>query len=252
MTDADCRPRKSKKWTSRDLRYHVCRVVLLEFRKVLKEAKHRHWKKSDLPFPPELKVSFNGETVYVSTGSFKGSSVRQVLVRSDEDALTWLNSGFDQVVQQQLGPSMCTAGAAGQFVRCGYDKVAAYTGIVRGVRDKVVWRPDKKMWHIEFTGDSSLEECCGAHQLNLRVNRNLQGAEFRKECDERLIDACKAWNVLDNSKARRIKLPATGETCPHIKVIKQADTQCFGDLTESDNDSGKSDAESINSGHSPT
>ena len=76
------------------------------------------------------------------------------------------------------------------------------------------------------------------------VPRNATGDKWVRLRNAALIDACRAWNILDKSTSHKIKINDSKETCPNIKVQLAAggETDASGD--EGDDKSDEQDCQS--------
>ena len=73
--------------TAKESNSAFCKKILLEFRKVVLDAKATQKKKSSSAFPSELALKFNGCEI------FARSSTRQLHFRADDALLTWIRVG---------------------------------------------------------------------------------------------------------------------------------------------------------------
>ena len=235
--------------SGRHTKGNLCKALLVDFRKTVEKAKHAHKKKTWSRFPAEFEVDFNGKRIHVH------SSTLHIMVRADEKAVAWIRHEFDRVVQQHLTVEMSNAVTAGEYARCGEDKIDSYTGLAIGVRDKIVWKPELLRWVLKSKGneDINILQHCREHNLNICVDESLNRDEFKQERNRCLYNACIAWNQLDKSKAHRIKLPAVGETCTSISVVPpDSDLDTSDSDTDSDSDIESAVFADSDSNHSQT
>ena len=66
----------------------------------------------------------------------------------------------------------------------------------------------------------SEEQYCRKNSVCFSVDEDIVGDAFADARGQALLQACIAWNFLDQSKRYRIKLPATAESCPDYKVAE--------------------------------
>ena len=112
----------------------LCKKVLLEFKKVIAEAKTKYLKKFKKEFPAELAVTLGDCLVVVST------CTRQLLIRVGDDLNKWIREGFLSLVVQHLEEDHRKTEAMSQpLIACGEDRVFRYSGGALGVRDKICW-----------------------------------------------------------------------------------------------------------------
>ena len=131
--------------TAKESNSTFCKKILLEFRKVIAEAKGKHKKKFQSAFPGELALKFNGCEI------FARSNTRQLHIRADDALLEWIRKGFQKALELHFDDEFKSLRASGQLVlvACGEEKVSHYSGMALGVRDKIYWVPDKRTWALK-------------------------------------------------------------------------------------------------------
>ena len=135
------------------------------------------------------------------------------------------------------------------LVTCRDDKIGHYTGVTQGVRDKIVWDPEHSKWLIKAKKSNipSFRTFLSEHNFTVDVPRNATGDNWVRLRNAALIDACRAWNMLDKSTSHRIKINDTIETCPHIKVQSTPGGETDESGDESDDKSDEQDDQSEHS-----
>ena len=211
-----------------------CKKIILEFRKVVMDAKATHKKTFSSAFPSELALKFNGCEI------FARSSTRQMHIRADDALLTWLRAGFQQALVTHFKAEFEAMTASSQLIACGEGNVFNYTGQGVGVRDKIFWIPSKRMWALSVKKEKEpIEKYLKDNNLCLKVKASAEGEEYVKLRHQALLDACVAWNELDNSARYRIKLPEATESCPSLQLAKKDES----DASAEEDSEGESEAE---------
>ena len=90
--------------------------ILLEFRKVVGEAKGKHKKPFQSVFPSELALTLNKCEIFASSGT------RQLLIRADDALLKWIRVGFQQALELHFEAEFNAVKASSQpLIACGED-----------------------------------------------------------------------------------------------------------------------------------
>jgi hypothetical protein len=193
-----------------------CKKILLEFRKVVKEAHASHTKSYECSFPSELTLKFNGCDIYVRSRS------RHMHIRADDDLLIWIRKGFQQALDAHLKAESGVLAADSQLIACGEDKVfktLLASGQKLGVRDKIHWLHGKRTWVLSVRKNTEpVDVYLKENNLVLKVDMSAVGEDFDKQRQQALHDACVAWNELDKSQRYRIKLPSHTEEVEEDEV----------------------------------
>jgi len=133
-----------------------------------------------------------------------------------------------------------TSTASSQLIACGEENVFNYTGQGVGVRDKIFWIPSKRMWALSVKKEKEpIEKYLKDNNLCLKVKASAEGEEYVKLRHQALLDACVAWNELDNSARYRIKLPEATESCPSLQLAKKDES----DVSAEEDSEGENEAE---------
>ena len=215
-----------------------CKKILLEFRKVVKEAQDAHKKSYDSPFPPEIALTFNECDIFVRT------STRQMHIRADDTFLTWIRKGFEQALDAHFKSEFDAVAAHSQLIACGEDNVFNYTGQKLGVRDKIFWVGSKRTWVLSVRKNTEpVDQYLKENNMVLKVNSSAAGEDFAKQRQQALYDACVAWNELDKSSRYRIKLPEATEMCPTLTLPNKDDSEGSGAESSGEEDDADKDDE---------
>ena len=193
--------------------------MLLEFKKVVAEAKDKYKKQHKKEFPPELALNVGGCLMSVST------CTRQFMVRVDKDVNKWIFKGFQPFVLKHFEEELKAIKAIFQpLIERGAEKVFRYSGSALGVRDKIFWSPERMAWTPKLQKPKEeLTAYCRKSGLRLQVSHGLVGDECRRAREQALLDACVAWNCLDGSGKHRIRLPAVDSGTPIQLALQQDD-----------------------------
>ena len=96
------------------------------------------------------------------------------------------------------------------------------------------------MWALSVKKEKEpIEEYLQSNNLCLKVKGSAVGDDFIKQRHQALLDACVAWNELDNSARYRIKLPEVTESCPSLQLAKNDES----DVSAEESSEGESEAE---------
>ena len=219
---------------AKDSNRSICKQLLLEFKNVVADAKEKHEKRYQNPFPHVLALTFNGCDIFASTGT------RQLMIRADDALLKWIRKGFQQALDDHFKAELSAGKAMSQpLIACSEEKVFHYSGNALGVRDKICWVPETHGWGLNLKKET---ETSRRKSLCLSVNPTVTGADFTTARDKALLNACDVWNALDKSGRFRIKLPAVTDSCCDIKLPKEQNgNDGAGSDSESDSDGGSDD-----------
>ena len=216
-----------------------CKKILLEFRKVVKEAHASHKKSYESPFPPEITLKFNECDIFVRTTS------RHMHIRADDAFLIWIRKGFQQALDAHFTAESGVLAADSQLIACGEDKVfktMLASGQKLGVRDKIHWLDAKRTWILSVRKNTEpVDVYLHENNLVLQVKMSAVGEDFDKQRQQALHDACVAWNELDKSQKYRIKVPETTEMCPTLKSHFKDDSDVSGKEYSGEEDDGDED-----------
>ena len=92
----------------------ICEQILLEFRKVVAQAKEKHKKRYQTLFPPKLALTFNGCEFFASSGT------RQLMIRADDALLKWIREGLQQALDKHFQAELSALKAMSQpLIVCG-------------------------------------------------------------------------------------------------------------------------------------
>ena len=118
---------------------------MLGFRKVVALAKEKHKRKFQTLFPSELAFTFNKCEMFAASGT------RQLLIRADDALLKWIREGLQKALGLHFHAEYGVLKALSQpFIACGEEKVFHYSGNAPGVRDKIYWVPEKRVWNLKL------------------------------------------------------------------------------------------------------
>ena len=86
-----------------------------------------------------------------------------------------------------------------------------------GVRDKIMWMPEKFQWHLKFKGQIGDDlEYCKQHNINLAIAKGICSEEFMAAREQAFLNALRVWNAVDKSPRKRIVVP---ERRLHVQMV---------------------------------
>ena len=76
-----------------------------------------------------------------------------------------------------------------------------------GIRDKVIWMPTDHEWILRYNGEAGAhEKYCTETNITFQVQEDLEDGEYRIAQQKAFVNACIAWNEIDKSSRKRIRL----------------------------------------------
>ena len=158
------------------------------------------------------------------------------MLRADTATMRWIQGAFAEtflkIVRAESPPMSQT------YIACGLDKVEHYSGIGLGVRAKIKWSHQHMRWSLQGIPNSTVDEFCKRESFMVHVDSQLTGDDYKKARQQALIDACLAWNALNTSSKRCIKLPQTAAKIEVLADQEYPDTDNESDETAGSEDEG--------------
>ena len=194
-----------------------CDESLQHFRTALAEFRRQQpaWKKRATdagPHPGLLTIKIHNCEVIASVDA------RHFYLLTNDQAVTWIKTGLAQMLTKYIELRM----------RAIHDRqpiadTTKYKHILLkdGIRDKVIWMPTDHEWILRYNGEAGAhEKYCTETNITFQVQEDLEDGEYRIAHQKAFVNACIAWNAIDNSNRKRIRLS------PHqldVKIVPMLD-----------------------------
>ena len=171
-----------------------------EFKKATVAARANQTRSIDKAVGSEVTIRMHGCDVIASTNA------RYFYIKAEVKSAMWIQSGLRSSVKAYIDRELR---AMSHTLSTGVDEPNAIMLNLRpGVREKIMWKPEKFKWDIKFKGDIGSDVAfCKKNQIYLTVDKSLISDEFMAAREEAFINAMHVWNAVDKSGRLRIKIP---------------------------------------------
>ena len=111
-----------------------------------------------------------------------------------------------------------------------------------GIRDKVIWMPTDNKWILMYVGEAGADEkYCTEKNITFQVQADLEDGEYMIARQKAFVNACIAWNAIDKSKRKKIRLSPHELDVNFVPKLDDTDLFHAGSGRGSDEESGDYD-----------
>ena len=194
--EKDASGKDKKKWTKHFVKC-VCDELLHEFKRAVGVARAPKTRTMDEPGQGLLGIKMHDCDVIAS------SHARYFCIQATEKSVEWIQSGLRQSVKKyidgELGAMSHTSSTS------AYDNVPSMINMRAGVRDKIMWVPEKCRWSVKYKGELGEDKkYCDKNEISLAVPMHLCNDEFLHARETAFLNAMVVWNAVDTSGRKRI------------------------------------------------
>ena len=129
---------------------------------------------------------------------------RHFYLLTNDQAVTWINMGLAQMLTKYIELQMRAIRD-----RQPIPDTTKYKHILLkdGIRDKVIWMPTDNKWILMYVGEAGADEkYCTEKNITFQVQADLEDGEYMIARQKAFVNACIAWNAIDKSRRKRIRL----------------------------------------------
>ena len=163
---------KKKKPFAKALVNSVCSELVHEFRRVVSKARTKRNGSPKEQAQGVLGIKMHDCEVIVS------AHARQLHIRADEKAVTWIQSGLRRSVKVFLDVELRAMSHIASKI--DDDQLFSVHNMRAGVRDKIIWMPETCRWMIKFKGELNADNVyCKNSGISVNIPVRLQDDEFR-------------------------------------------------------------------------
>ena len=126
---------------------------------------------------------------------------RQFYLLLNEQAVTWINTGLARMLTDYIDVQL-------RAIRHSAPTPTPDIQLTDGIREKVSWMPQESKWILKYDGPSGAhEQYCEEKNITFAVQADLEDDDYRIAHRKAFLNACLAWNEIDESLRTRITLP---------------------------------------------
>ena len=134
------------------------------------------------------------------------TNARYFYIKAEVKSAMWIQSGLRSSVKAYIDRELR---AMSHTLSTGVDEPNALMLNLRtGVREKIMWKPEKFKWDIKFKGEIGADlTYCKKNEIYLEIDKSLCSDKFMAAREQAFLNAMHVWNAIDKSGRKRIQIP---------------------------------------------